>query len=196
MSLIYSEKVPASYRTAFVNKVAQIADILGTNPDYLMQVMRAESGLNPQARNIQDGRVIATGLIQFTEKTANGMGTTMNAIYNMNAIDQLNYVKQYYLPYKGRLKSYFDVYLATFFPAAIGKPDDYVFQTSNLSASLIAKQNPAININKDSKITMAEFKQYVKNTVPSSVRAIIFDSPLMVLVPFIFIGLLLLFITN
>jgi hypothetical protein len=188
MSLVYAEKIPASTRTAFTSKVEQIASYLGTNPNWLMQLMKAESGINPQARNIQNNRIIATGLIQFTEATAKGLGTTMNALYGMDRIKQLDYVKAYYTPYRNRLNSYFDVYLATFFPAAIGKPDDYVFQTSGLSASLIAQQNPAINRNKDSKITMGEFKEYVKSTVPNSIQGIIFGSSLLtIFIPLIFI---------
>lgn len=57
----------------------------------------------------------------------------------------------------------------------MGKADDYVFATNKLSAALIAKQNPAINKNKDGKITMAEFKQYVWNSTPVSVRDIVFQ---------------------
>jgi hypothetical protein len=192
MSLVYSEKVT----TAFTDKVSQISSSLGINPNWLMQVMKSESGLNPQAQNIQSGHLVAAGLIQFTAGTATGLGTTQSALLNMNALQQLDYVKKYYLPYKGKLHSYFDVYLVTFFPAAVGKPDSYVFSSKNLSASLIAKQNPAININKDQQITMAEFKQYLENTVPNSVRGIIFGSPLMGIVVFVSMVTLLYFITK
>lgn len=173
-SIAYSEKVS----TSFVDKVKGIASYLGTDPSYLMQVMKAESNLNPQAQNIQGGRVIATGLIQFVESTAKGLGTSMAALHKMSGMEQLDYVKKYYAPYRNKLHSYFDVYLVTFFPAAIGKPDSYIFSTKNLSASLIARQNPAINVNKDEKITMGEFKQYVKKTVPKSLHSVIFGNPM------------------
>lgn len=174
MALVYEEKIPIAIRTQFINKVRDISQYLGINPNWLMQVMKAESGINPKARNIQEGRVIAVGLIQFT-KAAN-IGYSLDAIYNMDALQQLDLVRKYYTPYKGKMKSYFDVYLVTFFPAAMGKGDDYVFATKNLSASLIAKQNPAINKDKDGKITMAEFKEYLKRTVPKSLHEVIFSN--------------------
>ena len=54
-----------------------------------------------------------------------------------------------------------DVYFAIFFPAAIGKPSDYVLQTSKLSAGLIASQNPAYDINSDGEITVAEVESKI-----------------------------------
>lgn len=37
----------------------------------------------------------------------------------MSSVEQLYYVEQYFLPYKGKLNSSKDLYLATFYPAAI-----------------------------------------------------------------------------
>jgi LPXTG-motif cell wall-anchored protein len=54
-----------------------------------------------------------------------------------------------------------DVYLVTFFPAALYQGDSYIFHTSKLSASIIAKQNPSFDLNKDGRITKAEFKEYI-----------------------------------
>lgn len=150
-----------------------------------MQVMKAESGLRPNARNtyapfkkngVIDG--YATGLIQFTPDTARGLKTTTWAIEKMTALQQLDLVFKYLLPYKGKLNSYFDVYLVVFFPAAVGKSgdDNYVFETKNISRASIAKANPAININKDGMITMAEFKQYLKNTVPKDLWDRVFEN--------------------
>lgn len=172
MALIHINLIPSSYRTAFENKVVEIANFLQVKPEWLMQVMYAESKLNPQAQNRQDGRLIAAGLLQWT--SASGEPGAPSSILNKTALQQLDRLKVYFTPYKGKMKSYFDVYLVTFFPAGMGKADDYVFKTSSLSAALIAKQNPAVNINKDAMITMAEFKQYVYNSTPKTVRDIVF----------------------
>ena len=59
------------------------------------------------------------------------------------------------------MKSVYDLYLATFFPAALGKADTWVMQTSSLSAQTIAAQNQIIDLNKDGQITVGEFKEYV-----------------------------------
>ena len=54
-----------------------------------------------------------------------------------------------------------DVYFAIFFPAAIGKPSDYVLQTSKMSAGLIASQNAGYDINSDGEITVAEVESKI-----------------------------------
>ena len=167
-------------KTAFENKVRAVAQTLGINPDWLMMVMWNESRLNAQAVNKQPGdssdpltrtSTRATGLIQFMPDTALRLGTTTKALYMMNAIDQLNYVYKYFKPWTGKVKSYFDLYLVTFFPDAVGKPDDHVLQTSKLSASLIAKQNPFFDVNKDGKLTVGEVKRRMYESIPKSVVA-------------------------
>ena len=57
----------------------------------------------------------------------------------------------------------------TFFPAAIGKPDDYVLQTSKLSAATIAKQNPFFDVNKDGKLTVGEIKRRMYESIPKAI---------------------------
>ena len=176
MSLIHIDhpNIPASIRAAFAQKVTQIATWLQIDPNWLMQVMYAESKLKASAQNIQKGRLIAAGLLQWTK--ASGTPGAPQSMLQRNHLQQLDWVREYFKPYRGKMNSYFDVYLVTFFPAAVGKPDNYVFATSRLSASLIASQNPAVNIVKDGKITMAEFKQYVWNSTPSGVRGLVFKA--------------------
>lgn len=163
-TLVYIEKVNPGYRDAFGKKVQEIASKLAIDANWLMQVMWAESRLNPYAQNRQSGRLIAAGLIQWTKAS----GVDPNKVLNLTAMQQLDLVYNYFKPYTGKLKSYFDVYLVTFFPAAVGKPDSYVFETKKYSAALIAAQNPAVNRNKDRQITMGEFKEYVRSTVPKN----------------------------
>ena len=173
MSLLYLNKIPDTEQAAFAAKLAGIAAELKADPNWLMQVMWAESKLKSAAVNPKTG---ASGLIQFMPATAKGLGTSVEALRKMNAVQQLDYVRKYFLPYKGRMKSYYDVYSVVFFPALIGKPDSWVLQTSRLSAEIIAKQNPVVNIIKDSKITVAEFKQYVFNSVEKLHRSTVFKT--------------------
>ncbi|GAA4457008.1 hypothetical protein [Rurimicrobium arvi] len=176
MALIHIDhpNIPPSIRAAFGRKVEQIAAWLIIDPNWLMQVMYAESRLKPTAQNIQNGRVVAAGLLQWTK--ASGVPGAPQSLLRYDHLQQLDFVKTYFAPYRGRMKSYFDVYLVTFFPAAVGQPDDYVFSTAKLSASLVAAQNPAINKVKDGRITMAEFKQYVWDSTPDAVRGLVFKA--------------------
>ena len=107
----------------FAAKVRQIASRLGVPPDYLMAVMWSESRLDSAATNPEGG---ATGLIQFMPATAAGLGTSCEALREMSALDQLDYVERFFRPYAPRCRTFGDFYMACFFPAAIGKEDDYV----------------------------------------------------------------------
>ena len=171
--------------TDFITKVRTLSDKLKINPDWLMMVMYMESKINAQAVNKQKGdshdpkvrsATRATGLIQFMPKTAKAFGTTTSALYNMTALQQLDYVYQYFKPYAGKLTSFADLYMVTFFPAAIGKPNSYVLQTSKIAASTIAKQNPVFDVNKDQKVTVGEFKSKIHANIPETVYAQVMQS--------------------
>lgn len=153
-----------SNKDAFLAKVISISAQLGIDPNWLMIVMKMESGINHQAVNPNGG---ATGLIQFMPQTAAGLGTTNAALFAMDNVSQLDYVYKYFKPYAGRLHSVTDLYMVTFFPVALGKPDDYVLQTSSLHADTIARANPIFDLNKDSAITVGEFKKSVTSRLPS-----------------------------
>ncbi|MBS1616229.1 MAG: hypothetical protein JST06_08955 [Bacteroidetes bacterium] len=178
MSLLYIEKIPASQQEAFAKKVASIASFLGIHPDWLMQVMHAESKLKGDAANKQgkDKHLVAAGLLQFTEGSGiikAGKVPSIKSILTLPLLAQLDLVKWYFTPYKGKMQSYYDVYAVTFFPAMIGKGDDWVLQTRTLSADTIARQNPALSKG-NKQITVADFKRYVVGIVPTYVRNKIF----------------------
>ena len=174
--LAFEEKITDN-KPQFIQRVIEIAAALGTNPNWLMAVMNTESGLNHKAQNttypLYNGP--ATGLIQFTPDTALSLGTNINALKAMTNVKQLDYVYEYYEPYKGRLNSYFDAYMAVFFPAAINKPDTWIFETSSIKRSAVARQNPGIDLNKDGQITVAEFKGYLYRTIPARIKNLIFE---------------------
>lgn len=142
----------------FFNKVIEVSEKLEIDPSWLLDVMRFESNLNPQAVNRITG---ATGLIQFMPDTAKALGTTTTALYDMTAVQQMDYVYRYLLPYKGKMDRLIDVYFAVFFPAAIGKPRDWVLRTSGMSAGLIASQNGIFDTVRDNQITVGEVEDYL-----------------------------------
>ena len=167
-------------RASFEKLMNSISGALGINPNWLMMVMYSESRLNAQAVNTQPGDIAdpakrsanrATGLIQFMPYTARNLGTTTTALYNMSNLEQLDYVYRYFKPWTGRIKSYFDLYFVTFFPDAIGKPDDYVLQSTKQSAAIIAKHNPYFDVNKDGKLTVGEIKRRMYESIPQALVA-------------------------
>jgi hypothetical protein len=147
---------------AFVAKLHEVCKDLGIAPNWLLYVMWMESKIDPKIVNSISG---ATGLIQFMPSTAKGLGTSVEALRQMDAVEQMNYVHKYFLPHKGKMKSAEDVYFAVFFPAAVGKDEDWVMKTKHVSASKIAAQNKVVNLNGDDQITVGEFKDYVKKGI-------------------------------
>lgn len=149
----------------FVSKLKQVSKALKINPNWLVAVMFKESGISPVAPNKMSG---ATGLIQFMPDTAKGLGTTTDQLKRMSAIDQLDYVYKYYKPYTGKIKNYTDLYSVTFYPYMIGKDSDYIVgsERSKKRVKSIAKQNKAIDINKDQEVSYDEFKRYAYKRLP------------------------------
>ena len=162
--MLYEEKVTTN-KDAFIARVITISHRLGIEPEWLMQVFVNESGMNHQAVNVASG---ATGLIQFMPDTAAALGTSVAALKSMTNVQQLDWVYKYLAPYAGRIASYIDLYFTVFFPLAIGKPDDWVFQTSKLTAGKIASQNPVFDLNRDGKLTVAEVREAMLRKVPSA----------------------------
>ena len=146
--------IPEGQRQAFLDKVKQIANDLGTDPDWLMAIMKLESGINPAAVNSSSG---ATGLIQFMkgeDGSAAKLGTSVSALKTMDPLQQLDYVAKYLAPYKGKMNTMADAYLAVFSPAFIGKGDDHVAYSTADGAAY--SQNKGLDTNGDGKITNGE----------------------------------------
>lgn len=168
--MIFLDRIPASERAQFSAAMTAMCARLGINPNHIMAVIYKETGgtFSPSAYNANGG---ASGLIQFMPATAIWLGTTTTALRAMSATAQLFWVEKYFskLGVVGKLKDYTDVYLAVFFPIAIGKPETWILQSSQLSPYTIAVNNRVIDINKDQKITVAEFRQYARNGMPAVV---------------------------
>ena len=145
----------------FALKVADICNQLNIKPNWLMFVMWFESKLNPQAVNPISG---ATGLIQFMPSTARGLGTTTDVLRRMNNVQQLDYVLAYLRPYKGRMKTWVDVYLAVFYPRAMGNPNFVI------TSDIVAKQNKIFDLNKDLDISVKEIETVLRRQIPEKYR--------------------------
>src|SRR5262249_41244041 len=72
---------------------------------------------------------------------------------HMTPVEQLDYVKDFLMPFKGRMNSLEDAYMAVLCQAAVGKPNDYVLFTKGTRAY---SQNPSLDKNGDGKITKKE----------------------------------------
>ena len=155
-----------------IDSILKCATIIGVNPSWLMCVIHFETAgtLDPKKTN----NIGSVGLIQFTRdnkgentKTINGKKYSLDYIKNLTFEKQMLLVTDYLKPYAGKIKSFTDLYLSVFFPLAIGKDDNFTLKTKNLSSSLIAKQNPIFDDNKDLKLTKNEVTSYFANRYKS-----------------------------
>jgi len=97
----------------------------------------------------------ATGLIQFMASTARGLGTTVEKLAKMTVIEQLDYVGLYFKPYRNRMRNLGDIYSAIIWPAAVGKPDDFVLWNKNANPAQY-KANSGLDTNQDGTVTRLE----------------------------------------
>lgn len=150
-SLAWGAQVSSEFRA----RVIDIAAGLGTQPDYLMACMAFESGRTFCAAVRNAAGSGAVGLIQFMEPTARSLGTSTKALARMSAVEQLGYVERYLTPFRGRLSSLSDVYMAILWPAAVGKPESSVLWTQG-GRPTTYRQNAGLDVNHDGAITKAE----------------------------------------
>jgi len=194
--ILFEEKIKFN-KEPFLNKLQDISTDLEVQPDWMMVLMNSETGgtYNPQIVNKQassvkgydeNGKVIkpagtpdskndfdrakyrATGLIQFMPATAKHLGTTTQDLFKLSNVQQLEYVHKYFLPVKGKLKSFEDLYLYAFYPYAVGKPDDYIIgsEKSMDFAKEIVKENP-LDVNHDGVLSVSEFKTFLYKRIPN-----------------------------
>lgn len=139
----------------FRDKVFEICRDLMVEPDHLMACMAFESAETFRADIRNAAGSGAVGLIQFMPATARSLGTSTEALAVMTPEAQLDFVHAYFRPYRGRLKSLADVYMAILWPAAIGKPESHALWSRDARPTTY-RQNAGLDANRDGVITKAE----------------------------------------
>jgi Transglycosylase SLT domain len=140
---------------SFMQKVEEIETRLRMPQGSLLAVMRFETGgtFDPGVKNKAGSG--ATGLIQFMPKTAKGLGTSTEALAKMSAEDQLDYVEKYFQPYKGKMGTLKDAYLAVLYPKAIGKPEWYPLFRQDQQPTAYS-QNAGLDRDKKGMVTVGD----------------------------------------
>ena len=149
-----------------LTRLAQMVKDLRCEPvaiNTFMGCMAWETGrtLSPSVKNKISG---ATGLIQFMEPTAKGLGTSQAALEKMSVVEQLEYVYKHFKPFAGKLKNDGDVYLAILLPRGVGKDDSYVLWDEKSYPTAFA-QNRGLDLNSDGVITRTETMHKVRNLI-------------------------------
>ena len=151
MKLAFGNSVSPEFRA----KVLRICRGFGWSDEHaswLMACMAFESAgtFSPSIKNAAGSG--ATGLIQFMPRTAIGLGTTVDALAAMDAVEQLDWVARYFKPYAKRVNSLPDMYMAILLPKAVGFDDSAQLFTGGTSY----RQNAGLDADNDGIITKAE----------------------------------------
>ena len=147
---------------AFLGAVETTSQNLGINSADLLTAISFETvgTFSPSIKNPQEGST-ATGLIQFLESTAKGLGTTTVELAQMDRTQQMEYVEKYLRPFKGRMKNLGDVYMAIHWPGGVGKDDNYVMYREG---SNNYRLNKVLDVNGDGTVTRGESLQRVRQS--------------------------------
>jgi hypothetical protein len=134
------------------SKLISVSKNLGINPVYLAAAISFETGgtFSPSITNGAGSG--ATGLIQFMPETAQGLGTSVEALAGMSQEEQLNWVEKYFGPHRGKLHNLEDVYMAILYPVAVGEDNNYALFTGGIEYD----QNSGLDTNKDGVVTKQE----------------------------------------
>jgi hypothetical protein len=162
MELAWGKKVSP----AFKRRVIEISAELGMDPNNLMAAMAFESARTFRA-DIENPFSGAAGLIQFMPATAKGLGTSTVALKRMTPVAQLEFVRRYFLPQKGRLNDLNDVYMAILWPRAVGRPASHVLF---VNGSRQYSQNKGLDVNFDGVVTKAEAASRVQQHLVEGMR--------------------------
>lgn len=169
---------PVAQDTEFQAGVTDMAKRMGVSEDYLYAVMSFETGgtFDPAQKNMAGSG--ATGLIQFMPSTAEGLGTSTSELAGMTRVQQLEYVEKY-LTNAGVKSgaSLSDMYMAVLFPAAVGKPENFVLFGQGATipgfgpGSRAYQQNRGLDVNNDGAVTKAEASAKVRGHLPAGAQA-------------------------
>ena len=166
-----STNVPTRVKqdTEFTEGVSKLAKKYDLPEDFLYSAMGFETGgsFDPAQKNLQGSG--ATGLIQFMPETARGLGTTTESLSKMSRSEQLTYVDKF-LSNKGiKGGTLSDLYMSILFPAAVGKPNNYVLFGKDAVLSDFRgtgpnsayAQNIGLDLNNDKNITKKEVSKKI-----------------------------------
>ena len=155
----------------FKKKIDELGAKLKLDPQKLLAMMKLESGLEAGIVNRYSG---ATGLIQFMPSTAKGLGTSVEDLGKMTALEQMKYVEMYLeralsgkTP-QGEKFSSSDLYASVFWPAAIGKSEDYTIAEKG---NPVYDLNYGLDVNDDDKIQKWELGEKINQKIKEPSRS-------------------------
>src|SRR5262245_49739664 len=147
--------VDSASRDAILSTLEQ----MGWPRNEVDRVIQNESGWNTAARNPIGG---AVGLIQFMPATLVGLGYNAgpDSFQQLSALEQLPWIQKYFSGGR-RWKIPGDTYLRTFWPDAVGEPDNFqIARPDSVGFELkVWQQNPGLRESPTGPITAGSVRK-------------------------------------
>ena len=160
-----AKKLDEKLGAGFCAKVEQVAKSINCDPNDLLGMMYSESGIDP---NIQAGGPgSACGLIGFLPSTAEGLGTTADALASMSGVEQLDYVEKFYQNNKSAYLSSDaklsagDLYTLCFLPAFVGR--ESLCSAGDSSTAIYYNANSGLDVDGNGDISKTDLTKRVQN---------------------------------
>lgn len=166
---------------AFFRKLRAIGDELDIDPEWILAIMASESGIRSSAayRHPPD---LATGLLGFVDLA--GLGAEPdNSLESHDAFklvpetDQLDYVRKFLAPMRGRAQSAANLYQYNFLPASLsrGTAPETVLAASDGTGyrgqeARFYRVNRILDVDGDGAITVADLDAHLHRQVDKSPR--------------------------
>ena len=163
----FNRKMNPEFRKNFLQEVRALADRVGIDPNWLMFVMRYESGISASIKNKKSN---AVGLIQFMPKTLQGeFNMTTDQMAALNEIQQLKYVEKYLTKYgyHKRVKDPGTLYFSIYYPLALYRGDGFTLP------KWVSDANPVFNVadvSKDGLISKREFINHINQKFENDLK--------------------------
>jgi hypothetical protein len=180
-------------KESFIDKVHEVANRLSIKPAWLMIVIWIECKFNRGIVNTYSGTV---GLIQWTisnvckfwnlpkpyiAKDKKGriiitpeIKRIHKVVQDTPGVEQLEKVFEYLEPYIGKMKTLHDVYLAIFYPAAIGRNDNFVLGSERSIAwmKIVYAGNKNLDMfgDRDGLLEVSDVKAWVEAHIPQKFK--------------------------
>lgn len=154
--------------TDFLVAVTNTSAALNLNPNDLMQAIAFETGgtFDPSVKNPGSS---ATGLIQFIESTAEGLGTSTAELSSMTRAEQMAFVERHLSQYLSNVPNpdFGHIYTAIHYPAAVNKPDSFVLYNSTGTEKdrRQYRANAGLDMDGDGTVTRGEAWRVAKSKV-------------------------------
>ena len=155
---------------AFNKVVDEVSKERSVDPRKLKALMKLESNMETNAVNKKSA---ATGLIQFMPETAKGLGTTVEELIQMTAVQQMPFVAQHLKEAlknapKGQVSSS-DLYASVYWPRAVGKPEDYII--AEKGDPVYDLNYRSLDVNQDGKIQKWELGKKIDKEIKENPRS-------------------------